>query len=182
MRLQEERIEQERRRKRGRFSLLVAGVLAIATLLGYSVLVPRVTVTASDPVDPEQPFSSSITIANGLIPLDSVQPSIALDDIGFLNSNGRPIHLKAEQPYQTVLAHNWAVRDMGTDEQMTFAMNDLPIIAFSVNKKNLIDARIAVLVNYRLPIVHIAMRKPFYFFAKRQTNGNFYWYHDSTPK
>src|SRR4051812_15629242 len=103
LQLQVERMQQERKSRKGLVSLPGAAILAIATLLGYSVLVPRVTISASDPVDPEQPFSSSVTITNGLLPINAVQPSIAIDDLGFLNRFGNPVHLKSTTPYGSVL-------------------------------------------------------------------------------
>jgi hypothetical protein len=164
---------------------IVGALLGLATLVGVPAAVvafwPRVTVTASDPVDPTQPFSSSMTITNGLLPLDSVYPSIAVGDVGFM-MNGKAIHIKSTNPYGAVLGHDWPQRDMGIDEKVTFALNDLPLPPFYADQKELIDAKIAVVVNYKLPIVHVKLQKRFYFFARRQTNGNFYWYSDSNPK
>src|ERR1700730_17434633 len=113
-----------------RLPSLVGAVLGLATLLSVPAAVvafwPRVTVTPSDPVDPEQPFSSSVTIANSLLPLDSVYPSIVLGDVSFMR-NGHPIHLDSQHPYGAVFGHDWPRRNMGIDDKTTFALNDLPL-------------------------------------------------------
>jgi hypothetical protein len=165
-------------------SSLIGVLLGVATLIGVPAAVitfwPRVTVSVSDPVDQNQPFSSSVTIQNGLLPLDSVHPTIALGKVQIMRG-GVPITAQATTPYKAVFGHNWPSRHMGMDDKTTFALNDLPMEFFNPEPEGLVSAQIAVVVNYELPIVPIEREKRFYLVARKQSNGNFYWYYDSNP-
>jgi hypothetical protein len=165
---------------------LVGVILAAATLIGVPAAVfalyPRVTVTVSDPVDPNNPFSSSVTITNtGYIQLKSVNAGICFDKIEILRPSG------SKPPTTTVLGdcrkqsiriEEWVPHDLGLDDRFTVAISDLfgnP----AEHQSSLVEAQISILVPYQLPLLHIHCQKRFPLFAKRQSNGNFYWYADA---
>jgi hypothetical protein len=157
---------------------LFGAILAVGTLLGYVVLIPRMTVVVSDPPDPNDPFSSSITVTNtGNLPLYSVSANLSIGTITFLNTQGNPITLKSEEVKTSYLVKDWPPHDLSLDDRFTVSLNDV----LSGNRGSLVSAQIAVVVKYKLPLIHIEMEKRFPVFSKRTSNGNFYWYAD-TPK
>ena len=157
---------------------IFGSILAVATLLGFTVLIPRVTAVVSDPPDANDPFSSSITIANtGFLPLDSVTANISWGDITFLGPQGKPVTLSGDETKQAFGVAKWSPHDLSLDDRFTVSLND----AFGGNRNALVSAQVAVIVKYALPLIHINREKRFPVFAKRTSNGNFYWYSDTLP-
>jgi len=62
--------------------------------------------------------------------------------------------------------------------EATVSLND----AFGSNRSSLVEAQVAIIVRYQLPLIHWKREKRFPMFAKRASNGNFYWYADTLPK
>jgi hypothetical protein len=160
---------------------IVAVILGLATLLGgiaaAVTLLPRVTLSVSDPPNVDDPFSSSITVTNtGYLPLNSVAPAISWDKIVFQGPNG-PVTLLGNGSKQAFNVKNWPSRDLGLDEALTVALNDV----FIGNRQSLISAQITVTVKYEIPVIHFQREKRFPLVAKRQTNNDFYWYRDTPP-
>jgi hypothetical protein len=158
-------------------SALVSGTISVVGLLvAVLTLLPRVNVIISDPVDPNYPFSSSVTVINdGYIPLNIVSPKFALKKIE--QTTGQPIFGDPDYGSDLVPAL-WHARNLGPDNKFAIALND--VTEFSTLELKAAD--IAIVVDYQLPIVHIKRRAIFPFYAKRQTNGNFYWYPDAPPE
>ncbi|HWA95472.1 MAG TPA: hypothetical protein VG844_12795 [Terracidiphilus sp.] len=159
---------------------LWSALLAVATLLGYAVLIPRVNISISDPVNPSDPFSSSVMISNtGYMPLDSVKASLSIQRIEGAGPNGEAITTIVGAPNygSRITGEDLGPRDLGLDDRFTFALND-------INKINgaLKSADIAVVVQYEFPIIHFKSSKIFPYFARKQSNGNFYWYPEPPPK
>lgn len=156
-------------------------VLALATLIGVPAAVvtfwPRVTATISDPVDTNDPFSSSITITNaGYLPLKAVTANFSVGKIVFKGPKG-PTTLLGNEADSEWHWKDWAPHDLGIDDRFTVTLND------PLNISSVTSAEVAVVVTYELPGIHIRRKKLFPMFAKRQTNGNFYWYSDTfAPK
>jgi len=156
----------------------LALILAAATLIGgiaaLLALLPRVTVNVSDPVDSGNPFSASATITNtGYIPLLATTPSIAINlilpqsGVGVRGAPGGP-------PYASRLrTPEWIPRDLGLDDKFTIALNEFDV---PIYPKELYYADVAIVVEYRLPIIHLKREKLFPLIARKQTNGRFYWY------
>jgi hypothetical protein len=171
-----EMVESRRRRP----SLLTI-ILTVATLLGGVVavvtLLPRVTSSVSDPPNIDDPFSSSVTITNtGYVPLQSVTANLAVGNITF-SANGHPVTLLGDIDKQTWNMTSWPAHNLGLDDRFTVALNDM----FGGNRNSLLSAQVAIVVQYKLPWIHIHREKRFPLFAKRQSNGNFYWYSDTLP-
>lgn len=165
------------RSKRERITIFSV-IVTLATLCGYVVLVPRVTAVLSDPTDPNDPFSSSVTITNtGSIPLKTVIPSVSFRDITFLTPQGKPLTLHGDMEHQKIRWKTWSPHDLGIDDRFTLALNDF----FGGTRQSLVSAQIAIVVDYELPLIRFHQEKRFPVFAKRQSNGNFYWYADTFP-
>jgi hypothetical protein len=63
-------------------------------------------------------------------------------------------------------------QSLAMDDRLSFPISD----TIRSDKNNLASADIAILVGYRLPLIHIERDKLFPMEARRQPNGNFYWY------
>jgi hypothetical protein len=152
--------------------------LIVATLVGgFAVLFPRATVNASDPVDPEDPFSSLITIANtGYIPLLSVTLHMALGKVIPRNAG---VGLEGAPNYTTRINYiDWTPRTLDPDDKYTISLNQI----FHLCREGVASADIAIVVEYELPLIHLKVERLYPFAIKSQTNGSFYWYSDSrTP-
>jgi hypothetical protein len=156
--------------------IILSGILAIATLLGYVVLIPRVTASVSDPVDPSNPFSSSLTITNtGLLPLSEVEPEFGLKKMTFGNPDNPTTFVgPADKPgdFETFQTLEWETPStLDMDGVLMVGLNDI-----WGKQPSLLSADIAIIVSYRLPLIHLKRQRIFPFRAVKQTNGNFYWY------
>jgi hypothetical protein len=149
----------------------VAGILGLIT--GVVTLLPRVTAVVSDPVDPDNPFSASVTITNtGYVPLTSVKPWYGLKKTTFGNpamptvfqNDGSKVYPKLDNA-------KWHPADLGLDDKFTFGLNDI-----WGKPSALLSADMAIVIEYQIPIIHWRREKTFPFTAERQTNGHFYWY------
>jgi hypothetical protein len=157
---------------------VVAIVLGVATLIGVPAgllaLLPRVNVTVSDPPNSDDPFSSSVTVVNsGYIPLRQAQPAVSLHRIETSTNTGIGESDTIPKYSARLVNSAWPHGDMAIDDKLTFSLNDLTRVA---NGNQLTEAEIAIIVVYDLPLIHWKREKVYPFFAKRQSNGNFYWY------
>jgi hypothetical protein len=171
------------RRKERRVALwsaALAAVLALGTLLGYLALIPRVTATVSDPLDQNDPFSSTITIQNsGYIPLRSVRVNLGINYITFMSRYGTPKTIIGQERTGTEVSYaNGPPRDLGMDERFTVSLND----AFSTNNQGLIAAQITIIVQYRWPLIGVRREKRFPLTAKRMKDGSFRWFAEVWPR
>ena len=154
---------------------VIALVLGLATLIGglaaALALLPRMTVTPSDPVDPTNPFSASFTITNtGYIPLRSVNVGFGLGEIGSQGATPTPNFKPA---YRSRMQRpQWLNLNLGLDERITISPGDM----FGIKNTRLAFADIAIFVSYDTPIIRWRREKVFPFIAHEQTNGQFYWY------
>ncbi len=169
--------------KSGRMRVAIGALLGVATLIGVPgallTVLPRISATVSDPTDTNDPFSSAVTVSNtGYIPLRSVVIDIAWSKITALNEYGNPVTLLGDIGTQHFRSLHWSPQNIGPDERFTESLNDV----FSTNRYSLLNAEIAIVVEYDLPIIHLHREKRFPFFAKRQRNGAFYWYAETLPK
>jgi hypothetical protein len=155
-------------------------LLALATLIGgiaaVATFFPRITVLASDPVDPNDPFSSTVTVTNtGFLPLNSVGYAVALRYISFLPAAS----LRGNEDYSSLLIpDSGRGRDLGIDDKFSFPFNSV----IDGSKDDLNNADFAILVHYELPILHWHRQKLFPLEVTRQSNGSFYWFAKPEPK
>jgi len=152
-------------------------ISAMAALIGVigalTTFLPRVTATVSDPVDPENPFSASVTITNtGSVPLSSVRVLYGLKKMTF-GDPAKPITMQngGSGSYAMLGNANWHPSDLGLDEKFTFGLNEI-----MGKQSTLASADIAIVIEYKTPIIPWRREKTFPLTAVRQSNGNFYWY------
>jgi hypothetical protein len=158
-----------------------AWVLGPATILGgiaaILVFLPRVTVSASDPPDPANPMSAAFTITNtNFIPLRSVDAALGIGQIMTLPAEPDPNFLPSFE--SRIDMPGWKGHDLDMDERFTMTPSDL----FKLSPGALGGADIAIVVSYKPWILPWRREKVFRFIAKRQTNGQFYWYSLPTVK
>jgi hypothetical protein len=149
-----------------------------ATLLGVFVaalsVLPRISISASNPVDPVDPFSASFPIANnGLIPIRDVRARIRLGRVltggyspipGFVsNYEGRGGFRRPE----------WEIHYLRKNEKLTITTAGL----FTLGPgPSLGDDDIAIAVSFRPLLLPFQREKVFRFIVRQRTDGNFYWY------
>jgi hypothetical protein len=163
--------------KKGRITLWSL-VSIIATLLAYLVLIPRVTPALSEPADPNNPFTSSLTVTNNSVyPVKSVEAFIRPKTI--CPSLG-PCPEKTEFPdphrYDKDLSPDFArtqrgTHDLGTDQAFTIALNDM--FDWGADPQ-FVD--LAIIIRYEIPIIHWKREKKFPCYTRMQSNGKLYWY------
>jgi hypothetical protein len=149
----------------------------MATLLGYLVLIPRITVSASEPVDSDDPFSSSITVTNtGYIPLRNVGFAVAFGEISVRSGAGI---IGSDNQYSSLLIPDIGKgRDLGLDDKFQFPFNAV----IDGDKESLRSANFAIVIHYEIPVIHLFREKLFPLEVREQNNGNFYWYAQPWPK
>src|SRR5579871_3943188 len=141
---------------------LVIGVIALLAFW------PGVNVSISEPVDLNNPLSASVTIANnGHLPLTSVRPSFGLGKITYGDPNHPTIYQSSED-YAAMTSEEWHPRDLGTDEKFEVALNEV----WPDNLRPLLSGELAIMVEYRIPIIHWRRFKTFPYRAKQQSNGH----------
>jgi hypothetical protein len=156
---------------------LLSGTAALIGVIGVlATFLPRVTVTTSDPVDDNNPFSSNVTVTNtGYIPLDSVMPNIGLRKMTFGDPKApTTFQGPANNQYVRFANTRWQSSDLGLDEKLTIGLNEVWGI-----QPNLLSADVAIVVEYKIPIIRWKRRKTFPLYAMKQTNGKWYWYSGS---
>jgi hypothetical protein len=149
-----------------------------AIILGFIVavvnLLPRLTANVSDPVDPDNPFSASVTITNtGYVPLSSVNLYYGLGQMTFGNP-AMPSHLQRDESmkgYPLFESTKWHPSDLGLDDKFTVGLNDV-----WGKQPYLLSGDMTIVIQYRIPIIRWKREKTFLFTAEKQTNGHFYWY------
>jgi hypothetical protein len=148
-------------------------ILAVATLIGVPAalltLLPRITVTPSDPVDPANSLSASFTIANNnFIPLRHVTAYVS---VGQIVSTGHDLDPSFIPGFKNRLfLDRWQNHYLGVDEKFTITPNDI------IHKDQASDADIAIAVEYHVWILPWSNEKTFRFRTERQSDGKVYWY------
>lgn len=178
-----QRRREKAKKKKPPISLL-ALILGIATLTGgvgaAATFLPRVTPSISDPVDPKNAFSSSITLTNtGYLPLHAVGVSIGLRFVcGGPGVQGKPCPdpntaTLRTLDYETRLESRlWPRRDMSIDDRFTVTLGEI----LGPWPHDILAADLAVIVSYTIPIIHWQREKTFPVAAHKQSDGRIYWY------
>jgi hypothetical protein len=123
-------------------------------------------------VDPTNPFSASVTIANtGLLPLDSVQSFVGLQKISFGDPKNPAIVYGYSESKTLIYNAVWRSADLGLDDKFTFGLSEI-----WWKQPDLLTADIAIVIKYEIPIIHWKREKIFPLTAVKQTNHVFYWY------
>jgi hypothetical protein len=164
-------------------------IVAICTLLGglaaAITFLPRITVTAADPVDPNNALSASFTIANtsvAPITLYHVSAKIVPGQIIFgpPGSFGSPPKHFDLSP-NGVQKPDWMDHTLPSDSSFTFSPGDLFKTAqpppFAPTRLG--GADVVILVTYQPWLLPIERAASFRFVTHGQSNGHLYWY--ATP-
>jgi hypothetical protein len=148
------------------FCTLAGGLAAALTLL------PRVTATISEPADPADPFSSSVTITNtGYLPLNSVAGFVRVKELRY-GSLTDPIVLNTDNgSYDLALDAGRLPVHLGLDDRFSFDIHQyLPHLPPVLSRAN-----ISITVRYTIPLIHLTREKLFPAVAVRQHGGTFRW-------
>ena len=160
---------------------LMAVILGLATLLGGAAsaltFLPRLTPSVSDPYDPNDPFSSSVTITNtGYLPLASVEIFIGLNNLRLRDQEGPKYGTYGDNgKYARFAAPSWTTHYLGLDDRFTVLLNDEFDPGFGAGT-------LAVIVDYEIPVLHLKREKIFPLLSKKRNNGTFYWAFDTASK
>jgi len=134
---------------------------------------PRVQASISQPVDPGNPFSASVTIVNsGRIPLNAVSVRIGLGLIcGARAPCSIPLHPDPNIDYSSSIGEfGGPTRRMAPGDQFTFVLDQL-----AVAPDGLKYADIAVIVDYEVPVIRYKREKKLGLFTRKETDGRTYW-------
>ena len=157
-------------------------VLGLATLLGVPGAVfsfwPRMTVSVSEPVDVNNPFSASATITNsGMLPLNNVSAALGLKEItgtimGFPNMTST-----TDNGGYAFLLNPWMSkqRNLHPDDRFT-----VPIDVLGPSPdKDFKKGEVAIAVFYHVPLLPHEFRRIFPLVAVRKSDGHIHWYGDT---
>ncbi len=164
-----------KKQKKKRVSLMNI-ILAVVTLLGTAlaalILLPRIIVDASVPVDPKNPLSASFTIINSsIIPLENINVALG---IGQIVTGSKQIDPNFIPSFESRIARtDWKHRRLSMDERYTITIGDIFHLGPEVN---LSGADVAIVVSYNPWILPIRKEKVLRFVTKQQTDGRLYWY------
>lgn len=140
-------------------------------LLGVLSFLPRPSVSASEPVDIENPFSSAFTVTNGnIIPLSDVRIGVA--PVRMPVNGGWLIGDELQENRLGFLFNTkWEHHTLRMDEQYSVTPSDIFDLVGPFQ-----GADLAIVVQYKPWFLPISRSKAFRFQAHRQTNGRYYWY------
>ena len=140
-------------------------------LLGLLSFLPRPSVSASEPVDVENPFSSAFTVTNGSIfPLSDVRLGVA--PVRMPVNGGWLVNDEVvESSLGFFFNSKWEHHTLRMDEQYAMTPSDIFKLAGPFEGSDL-----AIVVRYKFWFFPISQSKAFRFQAHRQTNGRYYWY------
>jgi hypothetical protein len=147
------------------------------------VLWPRPSAASIDPIDPDNPFSSRITITNNsFVPLEDMEIGIHPQTIKAGNAQVlAPGRQKGDAgTVFTFTRPEWQHLLLDIDDSVTITPADIlgPTGGVSFGDQSLLDADLSVIVRYNPWFVPFRRAKEFRFRTK-QTNGKYYWY--ATP-
>lgn len=148
-------------------------VAAWGAVLGTAITLvsvyPRVSIAASDPVDPVDPFSVSFTVTNNnYLPLENVKTYIGIAQAGlFVGPPGYCARFFSPQ---------WRSGDLHIDDKYTVAFSDVFRFERGPEPIDGFKGDVAVIVQYSPWFLPVIREKVTRFVAHRQTNGQYYWY------
>jgi hypothetical protein len=154
--------------------VVVATVLGV--LVGVLSLIPRLSVTPSDPTLSTNPFSSSFTITNtGYVPLRDVGVTMFPFEINsgtttlFDEKNRPPLKY---QDLEGLTTQPWEHHELPLDERFTITLGQL----INSGDDSLKGADIALVVHFKPWFIPWKSQRQFRFVTRRQQNGAFLWF------
>jgi hypothetical protein len=163
---------------------LLEWTLAICTLLGglaaTVTFLPRITITPSDPVDPDNLFSVSFTVTNASfipITLNDADVRVVLGQI-----LAEPLPFNPPKKFDVgpggITRPEWSGHSLRMDERFTVTLQGM----FGMAKEppyvpaKLSGADLAIAVTYKPWLFPWQRETVFRFTTHRQSNGGLYWY------
>jgi hypothetical protein len=143
---------------------LLGGVVAVLTLL------PRISVTAGDPIDPNDTLSAPFTISNNnFIQLREVSAILWINEIQPL---GVPLdkNIPADAPGGGLFLDDWGGHTLNMDDKYTISPSD------AIHAITPREAAISIGVSYRPWILPWRLGRRFRFQTHRMPNGVLTWY------
>jgi hypothetical protein len=131
------------------------------------MLLPRLSVTVNEPVDPSNAMSASFTITNsGFIPLWDVAAKLL---VRYLSASAQGVTITSVGETGTrFTGPAWFAHRLNMDDHFTLAPNDLVTRAT--------EGDVSVVVVYRPWILPIRCVRTFRFVTHRESNGYNYWF------
>lgn len=157
----------------GKVGALFVTLLSLAAAI-ISFL-PRIVATVSDPVDANDPFSSTITVENtGSVPLEDVHFDIAVRNLSFSSYAA----MVGDSDYSWLFAPDlgWGGH-LNPADKYARPLNGV----FHATRDDFEGADFGIVVIYRIPFTRWYRRKLFLEKAMRQSNGNWYWLSNPEP-
>lgn len=154
-----------------RHKRVLAGILASSTVMGavaaLLMLLPRLSVTVNEPVDPSNAMSAPFTITNsGFIPLWDVGAELV---VRYISASAQGVTITSTAPNGTrFLRPDWLGHRLNMDDHFTLAPSDL------VSRATEGDISIAVV--YKPWILPFHCERTFRFISHRESNGYNYWF------
>ncbi len=148
---------------------ILAGIAVLGFLIALLTLLPRITVNASEPVDPTNSLSALFTITNsGFIPLRKVSASLGLGEI---QPVGKPLDPDVGFDNPSGLARTaWSNHSLDMDDSYTISPFEM-IHAYGDRQ-----AAIEIIIQYNPWLLPWTVTRRFRFETRRQSNGRLYWY------
>jgi len=159
--------------KRGLLFWILAGATMLGAFGAVVTFLPKILVTASQPVDAKDPFSVSFTITNdSFIPLNDVNVSLGVGQVTTFPRLPDPNFIPSFK--SRLVRPEWKNHTLAMDEKFTVLIEDI----FTARSDSLMvsGADLAIVVDYRPWFLPINKEKIFRFKGRPVTNDLFYWY------
>jgi hypothetical protein len=162
------------------WSLIGAIALIFGVFVGYVQLAPRISVSASAPLNPSDPFSSPFVISNdGYLPIRNVQFLCRLSDV---NAQPPGLNLSFENisvmgPDRFLGDKSQKIRDIDPGGQATTKCNLSPLFPVMPIE----NADIAITVVYQPAFYRSQKVKDFRFITVSGSDGQLRWVRQPSP-
>jgi hypothetical protein len=161
--------------------LIWSFISAVAVLLAYLALIPRISISLGDPVDPDNPFSSRFTVKNdGLMPLNDVfigiHPQLIVKGTAKV---GAPPRKEGDgKDVFTFTTPQWQHLHLGMDEVFTIQISTVlgPIGGLRFPQEGeFTKGDISIIVRYKPWIFPFRQVREFRVELRKESNGKDYW-------
>lgn len=160
----------------GKVILDLGFVLGVVT--GYLALLPRVSVSQNDQLDPDNAFSSPFIVTNdGPLPMESVRFTCGIVDVK--HQNGPEVVGDANFGTHFFMLKDKdgkiATQNFGSPEMMPGERSTLPSCSYPyLNPVE--NANIGIVVDFRVGYTFFPARRVFRFATLKDNNGKIHWF------
>jgi hypothetical protein len=147
-------------------------VVVMGLIASVSAVLPRVTVEASEPAAPANPFTSTFKISNNqFYPLEDVGIEASLWCVTLGRSPAKPAPIPDCIRSTRTSRHEWKKHRLEADESYGISLEEL----YWVTPGALRYAEVSVVVSYRPWFVPAHREKEIRFAVRQKDNGDMYW-------